>query len=119
MFSTNCNPNKHPPKNDIVGVGDKRVEQMLNYKVSLDDEVIVDWSTIQGIVNQSRKFVKHGFDKLRNEHLQKLVSRDLRSIRILHFIGPDRHGACEWQTASRSFGGTTRLGDVWWCKRRN
>eukprot|EP01032_Pedospumella_encystans_P007437 gene7437-8926_t len=51
---------------------------MLKYKVSLEDEVIVDWSTIQGIVNQSRKFVKHGFDKLRNEHLQKLVSGDER-----------------------------------------
>eukprot|EP01034_Spumella_vulgaris_P032751 gene32751-40423_t len=67
---------KHPAKNSERGVTDARIEKIMNFTVDIQDEVIVDGSTVQGIVNESRKFVKHGLDKLRNEHLQALCGRD-------------------------------------------
>ena len=64
---------KHPARNLDSGISRARQEEMLKYKVSPEEECVVTWSSIRANVKHLHKFVKHGPDKLRNEHLQSLV----------------------------------------------
>ena len=72
--------NKHPQRNSYIGMTDDFKKSVLEYKVSDEDEIFVTWTTVREIVQHLHKFVKHGPDKLRNEHLQALCGRTKEPI---------------------------------------
>ena len=64
---------KHPKRNVDIGMTAVEMQSLLEYKVPENDEHVMPWSSLRASVKHLHKFVKHGPDKLRNEHLQALV----------------------------------------------